>query len=150
MFAGLRGMRAVRFEVSLHQVNPSERGLDLARRYLVVIEGLGRCGRESSACLARKPKCSGARFTRCRMPSSTCRNIAGRTERRRLRNAYAMTDYAEAKAALEKLWRQLVEINPSAARSLEEGMEETVTLHRLGVAPLLPRRGPLDPEAAEQ
>jgi len=39
--------------------------------------------------------------------------------RRRLRNAYAMSGYAEAKAALEKLWRQLVEINPSAARSLE-------------------------------
>ena len=57
--------------------------------------------------------------------------------RRRLRNAYAMTEYAAAKAALEKLWRQLCEINPSAARSLEEGMEETLTLHRLGVSGLL-------------
>ena len=56
--------------------------------------------------------------------------------KRRLRNAYAMISYEEAEAALEKLWRQLVEINPSAARSLEEGMEETLTLHRLGVAPL--------------
>ena len=35
--------------------------------------------------------------------------------------------------------RQLCEVNPSAARSLEEGMEETLTLHRLGVTPLLRR-----------
>jgi len=56
-----------------------------------------------------------------------------------LRNAYALADYGEAKAALQKLWRQLCEVNPSAARSLEEGMEETLTLHRLGVAPLLRR-----------
>ena len=59
--------------------------------------------------------------------------------RRRLRNAYAMTSYADAEAVLERLWRQLCEINPSAARSLEEGMEETLTLHRLGVSPLLRR-----------
>ena len=59
--------------------------------------------------------------------------------KRRLRNAYAMTSYAEAKAALEKLWRQLCEINPSAARSLEEGMEETLTVHRLGMGSLLRR-----------
>jgi len=64
-------------------------------------------------------------------------------ERRGYRNGHyrrrLMTDYGEAKAALQKLWRQLCEVNPSAARSLEEGMEETLTLHRLGVAPLLRR-----------
>jgi transposase-like protein len=50
-----------------------------------------------------------------------------------------MTRYEDAKAALEKLFRQLERINPSAARSLEEGMEETLTLHRLGVGTLLRR-----------
>jgi hypothetical protein len=50
-----------------------------------------------------------------------------------------MTSYAEAKTALQRIWRQLCEINPSAARSLEEGMEETLTLHRLGVGGLLRR-----------
>ena len=50
-----------------------------------------------------------------------------------------MTGYAEAKTALERIWRQLCDVNPSAARSLEEGMEETLTLHRLGVSPLLRR-----------
>ena len=52
---------------------------------------------------------------------------------RRIRNAYAMTSYAEAKAELEKIFRQLERINPSAAHSLEEGLEETLTVHRLGV-----------------
>jgi hypothetical protein len=33
-----------------------------------------------------------------------------------------MTDYAAAKAELEKSFRQLERINPSVARSLEEGI----------------------------
>ena len=44
---------------------------------------------------------------------------------------------ADAKAALEKLHRELLELNPSAARSLEEGREETLTVHRLGLDDLL-------------
>ncbi len=56
---------------------------------------------------------------------------------RRIRNAYAMTGYAAAKAELGKIFRQLERINPSAARSLEEGLEETLTVHRLGVGRLL-------------
>lgn len=49
----------------------------------------------------------------------------------KMRNAYAMHEYADAKRALDALWRELVDVNPSAARSLEEGMEETLTVHRL-------------------
>jgi putative transposase len=48
-------------------------------------------------------------------------------------NAYAMADYADAKRALERLHRELMDVNPSAARSLEEGMEETLTVHKLRV-----------------
>jgi hypothetical protein len=39
--------------------------------------------------------------------------------------AYALEDYAAAKLALNKLHRELIDLNPSAARSLGEGMEET-------------------------
>src|SRR5712671_5361597 len=52
---------------------------------------------------------------------------------RKLANAYDLREYKEAKAALLRIQRELMEINPSAARSLEEGMEETLTLHRLRV-----------------
>ena len=55
-------------------------------------------------------------------------------------NAYAMNHYAEAKEALQKIFRQLERINPSAARSLEEGLEETLTVHRLGLGAVLRRK----------
>jgi len=51
----------------------------------------------------------------------------------KLRNAYAMRDYSDAKRALDTLLRELMDLNPSAARSLEEGMEETLAVHRLRV-----------------
>jgi putative transposase len=59
---------------------------------------------------------------------------------RRMRNAYAMNHYVEAKEALQKIFRQLERINPSVARSLEEGLEETLTVHRLGVGAVLRRK----------
>ena len=54
---------------------------------------------------------------------------------KRLNAAYALEDYAEAKKALDRLHRELMDLNPSAARSLGEGMEETLTVHRLQVPP---------------
>jgi transposase-like protein len=59
------------------------------------------------------------------------------TWRRKLQAAYAHPAYADAKRALARLSRELAVINESAARSLEEGLEETLTLHRLGVFPEL-------------
>ena len=56
---------------------------------------------------------------------------------RKLLAAYAMVEYADARRALEQLHRELDRINPSAARSLEEGMEETLTVHKLRVPELL-------------
>lgn len=116
-----------------------ERGLDPQRRYLVVLDG-------SKALRAAVQKVFGDRAEVQRCQLHKIRNVlehlpehCGADWRRRLRNAYAMTQYAEAKEALERLRRQLCEVNPSAARSLEEGMEETLTLHRLGVGPLLRR-----------
>jgi len=115
------------------------RGLDPERRYLFVLDG-------SQALRAAVNKVFGERVPvqRCQLHKrrngkdhlpESCRADYDR----QLRNAYAMTGYTEAKAALERIWRQLVEVNPSAARSLEEGMEETLTLHRLGVPPPLRR-----------
>lgn len=53
--------------------------------------------------------------------------------RRRLQRAYEQPTYRQAKAALMKLHKELCLINTTAAASLEEGLEETLTLHRLGV-----------------
>jgi putative transposase len=56
---------------------------------------------------------------------------------RKLNAAYALEDYEPAKQALQVLHRELMDLNPSAARSLGEGLEETLTVHRLHVSPQL-------------
>ena len=55
------------------------------------------------------------------------------TFRRKLQRAYQEPTYEKAKAALMKVKKELSLINESAVRSLEEGLEETLTLHRLGL-----------------
>jgi transposase-like protein len=55
------------------------------------------------------------------------------TWRRKLQAAYERPTYAEAKAALLRLRAELRLLNASAVRSLEEGLEETLALHRLGL-----------------
>jgi transposase-like protein len=52
---------------------------------------------------------------------------------KKLNAAYGMEDHAAAKLALTQLHRELMDLNPSAARSLEEGLEETLTVHRLHI-----------------
>ncbi len=56
---------------------------------------------------------------------------------KKLNGAYALEDHAAAKLALTQLHRELMDLNPSAARSLEEGLEETLTVHRLHMPPQL-------------
>ncbi|PIQ87350.1 MAG: hypothetical protein COV74_01105 [Candidatus Omnitrophica bacterium CG11_big_fil_rev_8_21_14_0_20_45_26] len=53
--------------------------------------------------------------------------------RRKLQEAYEKPTYTEAKEALGKIQKELALLNRSAAASLEEGFEETLTLHRLGL-----------------
>jgi putative transposase len=57
--------------------------------------------------------------------------------RGRLQRAYQRPTYAEAKRELEKIRAELSNLNESAVASLDEGLEETLTLHRLGVFALL-------------
>jgi putative transposase len=115
------------------------RGLAPERRYLFVIDG-------AKALRAAIERVFGARAEVQRCQLHKRRNVAEYLPKRaqgdydrRIRNAYAMTDYADAKTELQKIFRQLERVNPSAARSLEEGLEETLTVHRLGVGELLRR-----------
>ena len=59
--------------------------------------------------------------------------------RRRLQDAYAHTTYQEAVAALTQVHRELEPINRSAAGSLLEGLDETLTIHELGLSVELAR-----------
>ena len=57
--------------------------------------------------------------------------------RRRLQEAYSKTTYKEAHAELKQLHKELENVNMSAANSLMEGLEETLTIHLLGLSPEL-------------
>ena len=57
--------------------------------------------------------------------------------RKALQNAYDLPTYKEAKAALDAIKPELALMNESAQNSLEEGLEETLSLHRLGLMPQL-------------
>ena len=59
--------------------------------------------------------------------------------RKALHDAYDKEAYNDAKAALKALKPSLALMNASALNSLEEGLEETLTLHRLGLMPQLKR-----------
>ena len=57
--------------------------------------------------------------------------------RRKLQAAYERPTAAAARAALGRVRQALKAVNESAVKSLDEGFEETLTLHRLGVFPQL-------------
>ena len=61
------------------------------------------------------------------------------TVRSRLRKACQEADATKASKALQKLAAELEHDYPQAANSLREGLEETLTVHRLGLSGTLRR-----------
>ena len=53
--------------------------------------------------------------------------------RRKINQAYRQPSYEDAKGMLLAIQAELMQKNISAARSVEEGLEEVLTLHRLGL-----------------
>jgi transposase-like protein len=116
-----------------------ERGLDFSTPRLYILDG----GKALHAAVRRHAG-EAAFIQRCQVHKK--RNVVDHLTdehkadvKKKLQNAYAMSEYSDAKRALEKLHRELMDLNPSAARSLEEGMEETLTVHRLRVPDQLRR-----------
>jgi putative transposase len=109
------------------------RGLDFSEPRLYVLDG----GKALTAAVKRHAGESAA-IQRCQVHKR--RNVLDHLTdehkpavAKELHAAYALEDYAAAKQALNVLHRELMDLNPSAARSLGEGMEETLTVHRLHV-----------------
>ena len=110
-----------------------DRGLDFSAPRLYVLDG----GKALHAAV-KKYAGESAPIQRCQVHKR--RNVLDHlTEEqkpavaKRLNAAYALEDYAAAREALNGLHRELMDLNPSAARSLGEGLEETLTVHRLHV-----------------
>jgi len=109
------------------------RGLDFTEPRLYVLDG----GRALTAAV-KKYAGESAVIQRCQVHKR--RNVLDHltdeqkpAAARKLNAAYSLENHAAAKQALNALHRELMDLNPSAARSLGEGMEETLTLHRLHV-----------------
>lgn len=53
--------------------------------------------------------------------------------RKKIQSAYCLEDYEQARGQLKEIHHELDQINRAAANSMMEGLEETLTLHRLGL-----------------
>ena len=110
-----------------------ERGLDISRGVLVVMDGgkgLRAAVRNGFERLALVQRCQWHKR------ENVVQHLPVKEQphwRRRLQSAYHRATYAKARKALLSLRKDLAERNESAASSLDEGLEETLTLHRLGV-----------------
>lgn len=110
-----------------------ERGLKFEQGLLCLIDGAKGLRRAVDKVLGEK-----AAVQRCQWHKreNVVRYLpAGQqaTFRRKLQAAYEQPTYAKAKKALQRVRSELGELNASAVGSLDEGLEETLTLHRLGV-----------------
>jgi len=116
-----------------------ERGLSTQQRYLFILDGSKALNKAVRARFGQQ-----VLIQRCCLHKQ--RNIQKYLPKRyhkllsmKLRAAWAMTDYQEAKKELYKVHDWLASINQAAARSLEEGFEETLTINRLGLSEQLRR-----------
>lgn len=110
-----------------------ERGLRTDRPMLVVIDGAKALRRAVTDVLGEKTP-----VQRCTVHKK--RNVleyVSKTDRswvsRRMTQAYNESDEGKARRQLLSLAGELQRINPSAAKSLIEGLEETLTVQRLGL-----------------
>lgn len=115
----------------------ARRGLDFVTPRLYVLDG----AKALSAAVKRHAG-EAALIQRCQVHKR--RNVLDQLPEeyqpgmeRKLIAAYGMTGEVEARRALDQIHRELERINPSAARSLEEGMEETLTVHKLRMPEML-------------
>lgn len=112
------------------------RGLQKERPVLFVIDG------SKAICSAITKRFDNCFIQRCREHAK--RNIIDHAPEkmkdeveRRINEAYAEQDYEKACAMVNSLAKWADNINPDMGRSVREGMEDTLTVIKLGVSPYL-------------
>jgi transposase-like protein len=115
----------------------ARRGLDTGKDYLFVLDGAKALRSAVARMFGEK-----AMVQRCQQHKR--RNVLKHLPEKhqnavdaRISAAYKMTDYNEAKKSLDLTVKYLENLNPDAASSLKEGLEETLTVHKLGITGLL-------------
>ena len=109
------------------------RGLDVSQGILVIIDGSKGLRSAVRKVLAKRAIVQRCMWHKRENVVSYLPQRDQVTWRRRLQRAMDRPTYPEARAALEGLVAELDRLNQSAAASLREGLDEILTLHRLGV-----------------
>ncbi len=117
-------------------VGPRERGLDVTRPILAVLDGAKALAAAVNEVFDQPV------IARCQLHK--LRNVRDHLPQKmrgpvgkRIRRAYHADSALAAEALLEALAKELDKTHPGAAGSLREGMAETLTVLRLGVPPTL-------------
>ena len=113
-----------------------KRGLRLEPGLLCVIDGAKGRVPPFGRCSEPRPWSNAVSGISARTSCVFAERVAG-AYRWRLQQAYERATHAEARAALGRLCQELRKINLSAVASLDEALEETLTLHGLGLFPML-------------
>jgi len=115
-----------------------ERGLDTTRPILAVLDGAKALAAGVREVFDR-PVIARCQLHKIRNVTDKLPEKMRSTVESRMRQAYTAGSELEAKAQLEALIRELDKTRPGAAASLREGLDETLTVLRLGVPPTLAR-----------
>jgi putative transposase len=115
-----------------------ERGLDVCRPILVVIDGAKALASAVKEIFDR-PVMQRCQIHKVRNVERHLPKAMAATVTKKMRAAYRDPDPLHAEATLEALARSLDKAHPGAAGSLREGLGETLTVNRLGVPPTLAR-----------
>jgi putative transposase len=116
-----------------------DRGLDLRAGALVVLDGAKGLRSGVQAVFKGQILIQRCQWHKRENVIRHLPKVEQKSWRGRLQRAYERPTYEEAREALKRLREELDEVNQSAVASLDEGFEETLTLHRMGVFPLVGR-----------
>jgi transposase-like protein len=116
-----------------------DRGLDVSEGVLFVVDGGSAIGSAIRTFFGRSVAVHRCHRHKERNVLEHLPDIERPLVQRRLRAAWAERDPAVAEAALKALVRSLAHHRPGAAASLREGLDDTLTLIRLGIVGSLRR-----------
>ena len=119
-------------------VNLRDRGLDVTRPLLIVIDGAKALASAVTAVFDH-PVIQRCQLHKIRNVEQKLPDAMASTVTKKMRAAYHDPNPLNAEATLEALARQLDKAHPGAAASLREGLAETLTISRLGVPTTLAR-----------
>ena len=119
-------------------VDLRERGLDVTRPMLVCLDG-SKALRKAVLDVLERPVIQRCQLHKVRNVKDHLPQRLRSTVDRKMTDAYHAGSALEAEAALLALATELDRTHPGAAASLREGLDETLTVLRLGVPPTLAR-----------